>query len=79
MIILFQHRYQARDIRKADLAAKKGITIIYVPFWWDWQVDTYVQGEWKEKKEKKAMEISGCKNEDATVQELIKFKFGIND
>eukprot|EP00026_Physarum_polycephalum_P001669 Phypoly_transcript_01671.p1 GENE.Phypoly_transcript_01671~~Phypoly_transcript_01671.p1 ORF type:complete len:1064 (+),score=159.93 Phypoly_transcript_01671:260-3193(+) len=34
--------YQARDKHKQELAKTKNITIINVPFWWDWSVDSLV-------------------------------------
>lgn len=33
--------YQERDNEKQERAAAKGITIINVPFWWDWNMDRY--------------------------------------
>lgn len=35
-------RFKERDKRKAELAEKKGLTLIFVPFWWDWNVDRYM-------------------------------------
>ena len=29
------------DQRKMDKAAKKGITLIHIPFWWDWSMERY--------------------------------------
>ena len=45
-------RYQERDERKNKIAAHRGITIINVPFWWDWNAERYERdkqgrGEWK--------------------------------
>eukprot|EP00026_Physarum_polycephalum_P003700 Phypoly_transcript_03714.p1 GENE.Phypoly_transcript_03714~~Phypoly_transcript_03714.p1 ORF type:complete len:765 (+),score=114.78 Phypoly_transcript_03714:31-2325(+) len=34
--------YQARDKLKAQLASERGITLIYVPFWWDWNVQSLI-------------------------------------
>ena len=33
--------YQERDRMKLQKAAESGITIIEVPFWWDWNVERY--------------------------------------
>lgn len=35
--------YQERDKRKQTMAIEKGITIINVPFWWDWEINRFVK------------------------------------
>lgn len=34
--------YHILDKQKAELAAQKGITIINIPFWWDWSTEKCV-------------------------------------
>eukprot|EP00026_Physarum_polycephalum_P002498 Phypoly_transcript_02505.p1 GENE.Phypoly_transcript_02505~~Phypoly_transcript_02505.p1 ORF type:complete len:743 (+),score=67.33 Phypoly_transcript_02505:95-2323(+) len=34
--------YQERDKLKSELALEKGITIFFIPFWWDWNVDSLI-------------------------------------
>eukprot|EP00026_Physarum_polycephalum_P000781 Phypoly_transcript_00782.p1 GENE.Phypoly_transcript_00782~~Phypoly_transcript_00782.p1 ORF type:complete len:944 (+),score=105.33 Phypoly_transcript_00782:1215-4046(+) len=34
--------YQDRDKRKQVQAVRKGITIVNIPFWWDWNIDSLI-------------------------------------
>jgi hypothetical protein len=40
--ILINLRYQTRDKVKKEEAKKRGMTLILVPFWWDWEVDRFI-------------------------------------
>jgi hypothetical protein len=33
--------YQNKDTEKNAIANKKGIALISIPFWWDWDVSRY--------------------------------------
>lgn len=39
--IIEHQRYQKRDEVKQKQLEQKGITLIQVPFWWDWSLERY--------------------------------------
>ena len=54
--------YHSKDKQKAELAKEKGITLINIPFWWDWRISRYVNNQTlnqTSKKKTKKVEIEG--------------------